>query len=69
VRNALTGKATAAAVLLGILIGGAWFLSQPQVPRGQPALLTLDAASVGTLRDAFNRDVAHVRIIVLPSPT
>jgi len=51
------------------LIAGAWFLSQPQVPGGQPALVTLDAASVATLRDAFNRDTAHVRIIVLPSPT
>ena len=59
----------AGVVLLAALCAGAWFLSQPHVPRGQPDLVTLDAASVGTLRDAFNRDVGHVRIIVLPSPT
>ena len=62
-------RAAIAIVVLGSLIAGAWFLSQPQVPGGQPALVTLDAASVATLRDAFNRDTAHVRIIVLPSPT
>ena len=56
-------------VLLVLLCAGAWFLSQPHVPAGQPDLVTLDAGSVNTLRDVFNRDVSRVRIIVLPSPT
>jgi transcriptional regulator GlxA family with amidase domain len=57
------------AALVIALCSGAWYLAQPQVPDGQPPLVTLDATSVATLRDAFNRDAAHVRIIVLPSPT
>ena len=59
----------AGVVLLVLLCAGAWFLSQPHVPSGQPELVTLDAGSMGTLRDVFNRDVSRVRIIVLPSPT
>lgn len=58
-----------AAVLLTAVVLGAWYLAQPRVPEGQPSLLTLDAASLGTLRDTFNRDAEYVRVIVLPSPT
>jgi hypothetical protein len=58
-----------AVVLLATLIGGASYLSQSRVPIGQQPLVTIDETSLPALRDAFNRDVAHVRIIVLPSPT
>ena len=66
--NALRRRAPAV-VLLSLLVGGAWYLGQSRVPAGQQPLVTLDAGSFGALRDAFNRDAAHVRIIVLPSPT
>ncbi len=62
-------RRTIAAVLLIALALGAWYLAQPRVPAGQPPLVTLDASSLSTLRDAFNRDVNHVRIIILQSPT
>jgi len=62
-------RAAPGAVLLAILICGAWYLSQPRVPDGQPPLVTLDGGSLAALRDVFNRDAAHVRIIVLQSPT
>jgi len=62
-------RSAGAIVLLLLLCGGAWYLSQPEVPAGQPPLVTLDTASFASLREAFNRDVTHVRIIVLPSPT
>ena len=29
----------------------------------------LDGASLASLRDAFNRDVQHVRVFILQSPT
>jgi hypothetical protein len=58
-----------AAALLIVLALGAWYLGRPHVPAGQPPLVTLDTASVGALRDAFNRDADHVRIIILQSPT
>ena len=65
----LTRKRAVAALLLILLGGGAWFLSQPHVPAGQAPLVTLDAASLATFREAFNRDADHVRIIILQSPT
>jgi hypothetical protein len=58
-----------AGVLLIVLVAGAWYLAQPEVPSGQAPLVTLDAVAVATLRDAFNRDADHVRIVVLSSPT
>lgn len=57
------------AVLLVLFCAVLWYATQPRVPKGQPPLVTLNAASVAELRDAFNRDVDYVRIIVLPSPT
>ena len=53
----------AAAALAFLRFGGG------DVPAGQPPLATLDAASLGTLRDDFNRAAGKVRIIVLLSPT
>jgi hypothetical protein len=67
--DALTKRRVIGGALLLVLSGGTWFLSQPRVPAGQPALVTLDAASVAALRDAFNRDADHARIIILQSPT
>jgi hypothetical protein len=55
--------------MLVIVAVGAWYLGRPRVPDGQPPLVTLDTASVAALRDAFNRDADHVRIIILQSPT
>jgi hypothetical protein len=63
-----TRRIVAAAILI-VVAGTAWFLARPQVPDGQPALVTLDGASMERLREAFNRDADHVRIIILQSPT
>ena len=65
----LSRKRAVAALLLILLCGGAWFLAQPHVPAGQGPLVTLDAASLATFREVFNRDADHVRIIILQSPT
>jgi len=67
--SSVVRRAAGVAVLLLSLSASAWFLSQPRVPDGQPPLVTLDGGSMAALRDAFNRDAAHVRIIVLQSPT
>jgi hypothetical protein len=61
-------RAIAAAILVTVALG-AWYLGRPHVPAGQPPLVTLDTASVGALREAFNRDTDYVRIIILQSPT
>jgi hypothetical protein len=65
----LAKRRTVAAVLLVTLGLGAWYFALPRVPEGQPPLVTLDATSLATLRDAFNRDADHVRIVILQSPT
>lgn len=65
----LAKKRAAAAALLILLGGGTWFLAQPHAPAGQPPLVTLDTQSLGSLREAFNRDADHVRILILQSPT
>jgi hypothetical protein len=53
-----------------VSLGIAWFLLRPgEAPAGQPPLVTLDSASLGTLRAYFNRDVNQTRVIVLLSPT
>jgi hypothetical protein len=65
----LAKRRAIAASLLVIVALGAWYLRRPHVPDGQPPLVTLDTASVAALRDAFNRDADHVRIIILQSPT
>lgn len=47
-----------------------WYRFTPgEPPAGQPALVTLDATSLQTLRSDFNRDVNQYRVIVLLSPT
>ena len=40
-----------------------------EAPRGQPALVHLDAVSLETLRTGFNAAQDSVRLIVLLSPT
>ena len=65
----LARKRAIAAVLLIVVTLGAWYLGRPHVPEGQPPLVRLDTASVAALRDAFNRDADHVRIVILQSPT
>jgi hypothetical protein len=68
----VTSLARRRAIALIVLAGvsaAAWYAAQPAVPHGQAPLVTLDAASFATLRDTFNRDADHVRIIVLPAPT
>jgi hypothetical protein len=67
--TSLARRRTIAAVLLTVLGAGAWYFAQPYVPKGQAPLVTLDAASLVTFREAFNRDADHVRIIILQSPT
>lgn len=61
----------AALVIVAALIGGYawWQFGTRYVPAGQPPLATLDASSLATLRDDFNRAAGETRIIVLLSPT
>lgn len=63
------GRIAIAAV--GLLLAGTAYryLGTHQVPDGQPALVTLDAASLDSLRQDFNRASNETRIIVLLSPT
>jgi hypothetical protein len=65
----LAKKRAAAGALLIVLGAVTWFLAQPHAPAGQPPLVTLDVRSLDSLRDAFNRDAAHVRVLILQSPT
>lgn len=67
--KSLARRRAFAALLVVVLGAGAWYVARPTVPNGQSPLVTLDAASITTLREAFNRDVDHVRIIILQSPT
>jgi len=68
-----TKTALALAVLVPIALAGLWLAwmkyAPRRVPAGQPALATLDAASLGRLRDAFNEHHDEVRILVMLSPT
>jgi len=65
----LAKRRAAAGALLIVLGAATWFLAQPQAPAGQPRLVALHAGSLGSLREAFNQDAAHVRILILQSPT
>jgi hypothetical protein len=48
----------------------AWLQLAPRrVPEGQPELSRIDAASLDSLRDAFNAETDAVRLLVLLSPT
>lgn len=60
--------------LLALLIVAAaalaWYRFAPgEAPTGQPSLVTVDAASLESLRADFNRDLSQVRLILLLSPT
>lgn len=58
------------AVVMALVLGIAWFLLGPgEAPAGQPPLVTLDSTSLLALREEFNRNVSHARVIVLLSPT
>ena len=56
-------------LLAGFAAVGWWRFGTRIVPAGQPALVTLDAATIATLRDDFNRAQDSVRIVTLLSPT
>lgn len=61
-------------VLLAVVIIGvgalAWLnLATHYTPTGQPPLTRLDAASLSTLKEEFNRASSESRMIVLLSPT
>ena len=61
-------------VLLAVVFIGvgalAWLnLATHYTPAGQLPLTTLDAASLSTLKDEFNRASSESRMIVLLSPT
>jgi hypothetical protein len=48
----------------------AWYRFAPgATPAGQPALVTIDAAALESLRTEFNRHANETRVIVLLSPT
>lgn len=58
-----------AVVVIGVA-AVAWLnLGTHYTAAGQPPLTKLDAASLGTLKEEFNRASADSRMIVLLSPT
>jgi hypothetical protein len=58
------------ALVIVLGVGIAWFLLGPgEAPVDQPPLITLNSESLQAIRDDFNRDVSHARVIVLLSPT
>lgn len=64
----LTYGLTGLLILLAASI--VWYRFGPgEVPSGQPALVTLDTASLQQLREDFNQDARGARVIVLLSPT
>jgi hypothetical protein len=62
-------RLVAAVLLIGALSIFLWYQAMPRVPDGQAPLVNLDAASVASLREEFNRGVDRVRIIVVLAPT
>jgi hypothetical protein len=58
------------AIVAMVLAAAAYrYFGTHNVPAGQPALVTLDAASFETLRADFNRSAGQTRIVILLSPT
>jgi len=60
-------------IVILIVVAGAAMLGQQfgthEAPKGQPALLHLDAGSLESLRSDFNAAQDAVRLVVLLSPT
>ena len=54
---------------LAIFVGLFYFYGGHQTPRGQVSLAHLNAANLSELKNEFNASKAHVRILVLLSPT
>jgi hypothetical protein len=60
----------AIAVVTLLLAAAAYgYFGTHRVPAGQPALVTIEAGSLDSLRHDFNRASGETRIIVLLSPT
>ena len=56
-------------VVIAVALFGQRQFGTHVAPKGQPALVRLDAASLETLRTDFNAVRESVRLIVLLSPT
>jgi hypothetical protein len=68
-KNARRTAGVAGLVVL-IAAAAAWYRFAPgEVPRGQPPLVTIDAAALEGVRAEFNRSADETRLIVLLSPT
>jgi hypothetical protein len=63
----LLAMALVAAVVSGLAVYAA--LMPHQVPATQRALLALNADNLGQLKDAFNAENGHARVIAFLSPT
>jgi hypothetical protein len=57
------------AVLIAAVATLVYQLTRHDVPAGQPALATLDASTLSSLRADFNAAAGQTRIIVLLAPT
>jgi hypothetical protein len=64
-----TGRIAIAVVALSLAAAAYRYFGTHHVPAGQPALMTIDAGSIDSLRQEFNRASSETRIIVLLSPT
>jgi hypothetical protein len=63
-------KSIGVAVVVMVLVAAAYrYFGTHNVPAGQPALVTLDAASLDVMRADFNRFAGETRIVILLSPT
>jgi len=56
-------------VIIAAIVFGQQQFGTHQAPKGQPALVHLDAGSLETLRTDFNAAEDSIRLIVLLSPT
>ncbi|HEY2548515.1 MAG TPA: hypothetical protein VGI46_20745 [Candidatus Acidoferrum sp.] len=54
---------------IAIFVGLVYLYGGHQTPRGQAALVDLNAANLGELKNEFNSSESSVRILVLLSPT
>ena len=61
-------------IAIGIVLAAAGIFfyraqSPGQAPPGQPALVTLDANNIDTLKEQFNAAADRIRVVTLLSPT
>ncbi|MGA7409581.1 MAG: hypothetical protein WBW33_03790 [Bryobacteraceae bacterium] len=52
-----------------VALGGIYLMRTGHAPAGQPSLVEMNSSALSALQSEFNRTSAHLRIILLLSPT